>query len=185
MSNDSVDSGGSLDHFSRAERLHPSIQLHQTYTPKKESCLVSPNSTASSTPSPGAKKSSSSSEKSSGGKVAKKHKKKHRKHHHCNKHKHKSKKQQHGSPHSATNTSGSSGTKFSDIVFLSKGKNMCTCAAMVQNLVMRAEIRQLWGAHNITYYGTTVLFLSLVEIRDFWLLAPGFTADKSRFILFG
>ena len=94
MSNDSVDSGGSLDHFSRAERLHPSIQLHQTYTPKKESCLVSPNSTASSTPSPGAKKSSSSSEKSSGGKVAKKHKKKHRKHHHCNKHKHKSKKQQ-------------------------------------------------------------------------------------------
>ena len=67
MSNDSVDSGGSLDHFSRAERLHPSIQLHQTYTPKKESCLVSPNSTASSLPSPAAKKSSSSSEKSAAG----------------------------------------------------------------------------------------------------------------------
>lgn len=111
MSNDSVDSGGSLDHFSRAERLHPSIQLHQTYTPKKESCLVSPNSTTSSLPSPAAKKSSSSSEKSSeksSGKVAKKHKKKHRKHHHCNKHKHKSRKEQHGSQSSSTNTSGSS-----------------------------------------------------------------------------
>jgi hypothetical protein len=96
VSNDSVDSGGSMDYFNH--RLHPSIQLHQT-TPRKESCLVSPNSTTSSTSSPSssaAKKSSKSS------KTAKKHKKKHRKHHHC-KHKHKKHKQQ-----VSPNTSGSS-----------------------------------------------------------------------------
>ena len=91
VSNDSVDSGGSLtDHYN--QRLHPSVQLHMQATPtKKEAGLLSPNSAASTTPSPSTstKKSPSTvSATTAAAPGANKHKKRH-KHHHCNKHKHK------------------------------------------------------------------------------------------------